>query len=187
MTVPDLFRRIASSLEQAGIDYMVTGSFASTIYGMGRASQDIDLVISADEEQIRKLLNLLSQNNFYVESNAALEACRRKSMFNAIDNVTVFKVDFIFRKMRDFSLEEFRRRQTTLVQTVQLFVASAEDIVIAKLEWAKMGESARQIEDVVGILKVRGNELDRPYIEKWITELGLHSEWDRASQLAGLE
>ena len=66
-------------------------------------------------------------------------------------------------------------------------MASAEDIVIAKLEWAKMGESARQIEDVVGILKVRGKELDRSYLEKWITELGLHSEWDRARQSAGLE
>jgi hypothetical protein len=71
MTLPDLFRRIASSLEQAGIDYMLTGSYASTIYGMERASQDIDLVISADEAQVRTFLRLLSQNNFYVESNAA--------------------------------------------------------------------------------------------------------------------
>ncbi|MGZ7073755.1 MAG: DUF6036 family nucleotidyltransferase [Candidatus Angelobacter sp.] len=187
MTLPDLFRRISYSLAQARIDYMLTGSYASTVYGMGRASQDIDLVISADEDQVRNLLDRLSQNNFYAESNAALEACRRKSMFNAIDNVTVLKVDFIFRKTRNFSLEEFRRRQTALVQGVELSVATAEDIVISKLEWAKLGESARQIEDVVGILKVRSEELDRPYIEKWITELGLSSEWTRARQSAGIQ
>jgi hypothetical protein len=116
-----------------------------------------------------------------------LEACRRRSMFNAIDNVTVLKVDFIFRKMRSFSLEEFGRRQTALVQGVELSVATGEDVVISKLEWAKLGESARQIEDVVGILKVRGKELDRAYIEKWISELDLSSEWTRARQSAGLE
>ena len=187
MTLPDLFRRISSSLEQSGVPYMLTGSYASSAYGMGRASQDIDLVISAGENQVRNLLEVLSQNDFYAESGAAMEACRRKSMFNAIDNVTVIKVDFIFQKNRSFSQEEFQRRQTAPVQGVELFVATAEDIVISKLEWAKIGESARQIEDVVGILKVRGKELDRPYIEKWVTELGLSSEWSRARQLAGLE
>ncbi|HLK53536.1 MAG TPA: DUF6036 family nucleotidyltransferase [Candidatus Angelobacter sp.] len=186
MTLPDLFRRISSSLEQSQIDYMLTGSYASTLYGMGRASQDIDLVISADQEQVKRLIDRLAQNNFYAESHAALEACRRKSMFNAIDNVTLLKVDFIFRKTRNFSIEEFSRRRSALVQGVDFFVATAEDVVISKLEWAKLGESARQIEDVVGILKVRGKGLDRPNIEKWVAELGLASEWSRARQLAGL-
>jgi len=154
---------------------------------MGRASQDIDLIISAGEKQVRRLLDLLSQNNFYAESNAAMEACHRKSMFNAIDNVTVIKIDFIFQKDRNFSKEEFQRRQTAPVQGVQLFVATAEDTVISKLEWASLGQSARQVEDVVGILKVRDQELDRAYIEKWVTELGLTSQWQRARQLVGLE
>jgi hypothetical protein len=187
MTLPDLFRRISSSLAESQIDYMLTGSYASTLYGMGRASQDIDLVISADHEQVKKLIDRLTQNNFYAESHAALEACRRKSMFNAIDNVTLLKVDFIFRKARNFSTEEFSRRRSALVQGVDFFVATAEDAVISKLEWAKLGESPRQIEDVVGILKVRGKDLDRPYIEKWVVELGISSEWARARQSAGLE
>lgn len=116
-----------------------------------------------------------------------MEACHRKSMFNAIDNVTVIKIDFIFQKDRNFSKEEFQRRQTAPVQGVQLFVATAEDTVISKLEWASLGQSARQVEDVVGILKVRDQELDRAYIEKWVTELGLTSQWQRARQLVGLE
>jgi hypothetical protein len=105
-------------------------------------------------------------------------------MFNAIDNVTLLKVDFIFRKTRNFSSEEFKRRRSALVQGVDFFVATAEDIVISKLEWAKLGESARQIEDVVGILKVRGKNLDLPYIEKWVHELGLESQWNEARRMA---
>jgi hypothetical protein len=187
MTLPNLFRRISSSLEQARISYMLTGSFASSIYGKGRASQDIDLIIEADEAQTRQLVNVLLLNDFYAERGAALEACRRKSMFNAIDNVTGLKIDFIFRKPRKFSEEEFQRRQSALVQGVEFLTATAEDIVLSKLEWAKLGGSARQIEDVVDILKVRWNELDHAYIEKWVGELGLITEWSRARKSAGLE
>ena len=47
------------------------------------------------------------------------------------------KIDLIIRKSRAFSLEEFDRRQLVTVQGLPLFVASAEDVAIAKLEWSK--------------------------------------------------
>jgi hypothetical protein len=187
MTPGDLFRRISSLLEQSGIPYMLTGSFASSVYGMSRGSADIDFVIAADEPGIRRLLNQLPEKDFYSELNQALEACQSNSMFNVIDNVTGLKIDFIFVKTRNFSQEEFRRRQQATVWGVPLHIATPEDIVLSKLEWAKLGESSRQIEDAAGILKVRANELDHSYIEKWVNELGLTSEWARARQAAGLE
>jgi hypothetical protein len=70
---------------------------------------------------------------------------------------------------------------------VPLYIATPEDIVLSKLEWAKLGESSRQIEDAAGILKVRYNELNRIYIEKWVRELGLSAQWTRARQLADLD
>ena len=81
-------------------------------------------------------------------------------MFNLIDNVTGLKIDFIFRKARRFSEEEFQRRRESLVQGVPLFIASPADIIVAKLEWEKMGASLRQMEDVTSILKFRSDELD---------------------------
>ncbi|HET9838903.1 MAG TPA: hypothetical protein VFR84_11755 [Candidatus Angelobacter sp.] len=172
MTAADLFRRLSSLLEQTGIPYMLTGSFASSIYGMHRGSADVDFIITADEASLGKLFLQLSENDFSSELNHALEACRRKSMFNLLDNVTGLKIDFIFVKDREFSREEFGRRRKETVAGVPLYVASPEDIVLSKLEWAKLGQSSRQIEDVAGILKVRGAELDFPYIEKWVAELG---------------
>ena len=185
MNPADLFRRLSEILSLADIPYMLTGSFAGTVYGLGRGSQDVDFIIAADEDQIRKLLSLLPENEFYSEPNAAFEACRRKSMFNLIDNVTGLKIDFIFRKARPFSEMEFSRRRSAPVMGVQLFIAAPEDLIIAKLEWAKMGASLRQIEDVTGILKVRSDELDYSHLEHWIEQLGLSEQW-HAAQPAGL-
>ena|SRR5579864_1494965 len=187
MTAADFFRRISGLLEQAGIPHMLTGSFASSVYGMSRGSADIDLVIAADEPDIRRLLNQLPRKDFYSDLNQALEACQRNSMFNAVDHVTGLKIDFVFLKLRNFSQEEFRRRKQAIVWGVPLYIATPEDIVISKLEWEQLGESSRQTEDAAGILKVRANELDFPYIEKWVAELGLTSEWARARQMADLE
>jgi hypothetical protein len=135
-------------------------------------------------------LDQLPPNDFYSELNQALEACRSNSMFNVIDkfnvidNVTGLKIDFIFLKSRKFSHEEFGRRKKAIVWEAPLYIASAEDIVVSKLEWAKLGKSSRQIEDAAGILKVRGEELDLPYIEKWVHELDLASQWNDARRMA---
>jgi hypothetical protein len=99
---------------------------------------------------------------------------------------TGWKIDLIVRKSRAFSEEEFRRRQRVNLQDLPLFVASAEDVVISKLEWSKLARSHRHIEDVVGILRMRWESLDRSYMERWILELGLKSEWDKARHAAGI-
>jgi 23S rRNA A1618 N6-methylase RlmF len=91
-------------------------------------------------------------------------------LFNVIDLAAGWKIDLIIRKSRAFSQQEFGRRQLVSVQGVPLFVASAEDVVIAKLEWAKLAQSQRQIEDVAAILRLRRESLEWPYLEKWISE-----------------
>jgi hypothetical protein len=184
MTPGDLFRRISNLLELAAMPYMLTGSFASSVYGMHRGSADIDFIIAADEAGIRRLLDQLPPNDFYSELNQALEACRSNSMFTLIDKVTGLKVDFIFLKSRLFSQEEFGRRKKAYVWEFPLYIATAEDVVIEKLEWAKLGKSSRQIEDAAGILKVRVEELDFPYIEGWIQKLDLVPEWNDMRRLA---
>lgn len=184
MTPGDLFRRISNLLEHVGIPYMLTGSFASSIYGMHRGSADVDFIIDADEMGIRRLLDQLPKQDFYSELNQALDAFRHQSMFNVMDHVTGLKIDFIFLKGREFSQEEFGRRKKAIVWGVPLYIATSEDIVVSKLEWAKLGESSRQIEDAAGILKVRSDQLDLPYIEKWVHELDLASQWNDARRMA---
>ena len=186
MSVRDVFQRIVLALDRAGIEYMLSGSFASAYYGAARSTQDIDLVIHGSPAQLTTFVNALPSNEYYADLDSALEAYRRKSMFNLIDLSTGWKIDLIVRKSRDYSLGEFARRTQVNLHGVGVFIATAEDAVISKLEWAKLGESPRQIEDVAAILRVRGDMLDRSYLENWISKLGLGDEWEKARAVAGL-
>ncbi len=186
MNVVEIFRRITAALEQAGIPYMLTGSFASAYYGVPRSSQDIDLIIEATPAQLRTLIQFLPDDEYYADLEMALQAREQQSLFNVIDLLTGWKIDLIFRKSRPFSEGEFSRRQPIVLQGFTIFAASAEDVVIAKLEWAKRAQSRRHIEDVAGILRMRWDLLDHAYLEKWIVELGLATEWKDARQASGL-
>jgi len=182
MNFPDVLPRITAMLEKAGIAYMITGSFASAFHGSLRSTQDIDLVIEANPPQLRALVEGLPTGEYYVEVDTALEALARTSMFNVIDQRSGWKIDMIIRKDRAFSREEFRRRQLITTQGLSFFVATAEDVILAKLEWSKLAQSQRQIADAAGILKIRGESLDRLYLEKWISELDLKTEWENAQR-----
>lgn len=165
---------------------MLTGSFASAHHGAPRSTMDIDLVIAATTDQLRAFVKSLPASAYYVELDAALAAHERESMFNVIDLATGWKVDLIFRKSRPFSQEEFTRRKLANVEGSPIYVASTEDVILAKLEWARLSQSQRQIEDVVSILKLKNRELDRQYIEKWVAALTLVAEWNNALAVAGL-
>jgi hypothetical protein len=116
---------------------MLAGSFASAYYGAPRTTQDIDLVIAATSDQLRTFVQFLSKDQYSVDLDTALEARKHQSLFNVVDMATGWKIDLIIRKSRPFSEEEFRRRELANLQGRSLFVASAEDVVVSKLEWAK--------------------------------------------------
>lgn len=186
MTAAGLLGRMVKRLDDAGIPSMLTGSFAAAYHGHPRATQDIDLVIAPSAEQLRVLLRSLPAAEYYADEGTALEALAQESLFNVIDLVTGWKVDLICRKSRPFSRGEFGRRQLVPVEGLSLHVATVEDVLLSKLEWARLGGSARQLEDVAALIRLRRADLDRPYLATWIEALGVAAEWGEAERLAGL-
>jgi len=186
MSIQDVLQRITSALDQAGIAYMLSGSFASAYYGAARSTQDIDFVIHATSKQLRSFIEALPASEYYSDLDSALEAHQRQSLFNVIDQATGWRIDLIIRKSRLYSHEELGRRQRVNLHGVSLFVTTAEDAVISKLEWAKLAQSRRQIEDAAAILRARWGTLDRSYLATWIDALDLQKEWDDARRMAGI-
>ena len=60
--------------------------------------------------------------------------------------------------------------------------ATAEDVILAKLEWSKLGDSERQYVDAVNVAKVQGERLDRAYLLNWAKELGVEELLERLFQ-----
>lgn len=176
----DFLSRVVAALHAASVPHMVVGSFASTFHGVPRATHDIDIVVDIDRMMLDRLLASLPDEIYYVDHDTAREALARRTQFNVIDMATGWKADLIIRKERPYSIEELTRRQPVVLMGVATFVASAEDAILSKLEWSKLGNSERQLQDAAGIVKTLGNALDTRYIEHWVEVLDLREQWERS-------
>lgn len=165
---------------------MLTGSYASSIHSIPRATRDIDIVIYPNRDQLTRFIQSLPPGSYHSDLEDAIDSLRRRSQFNVIDYATGWKIDFIIPPFDEFHEEEFERRRLIEVDGVQLSIVSPEDIVIAKLLWGKAGESERQIADAATVIRLQGSRLDVAYIEKWARKLKIVSQWLSARAQAGV-
>ncbi len=172
MIQKEILYKVIQLFEKYKIDYMISGSFASNLHGVPRATFDADIVIKIDTESLKKFSDEVS-NDFYVEIESADDIIKNRKIFNVIHYDTGFKIDLIPIKKREFSEVEFHRRQMVDFMGMKCWFSSAEDTLLTKLEWAKMGNSERQFQDALGIVKVQSDKLDWVYLNKWAKELGV--------------
>lgn len=145
-------------------------------------TQDIDIVIDPTISTLPNLIKNLPQDAYYADEAAAHDALLRRSMFNVMDLQTGWKIDFIIRKARPFSIVEFQRRKPARLFDVNTFIAAPEDVILAKLEWSSLSGSDRQLADVAGMFLAKYNELDTEYLEKWAIELGVLHLWHKVQR-----
>jgi len=170
-------RRVVSALETLSIEYMVVGSFASSYHGPPRSTQDLDLVVALERSQVGLLLQAFPESDYYVSADAVREAVARRGSFNVIDLASGWKADFMVVRSRAFSRGELARRQPADLLGIPTWIASAEDTILSKLEWSRLGGgSERQRSDVASIIAVRRSSLDLTYLRRWADDLGVRSE-----------
>ena len=175
---------IATTLEQHEIRYVLVGSFASSIHGMYRSTADIDILADIKIDQVRPLFEAL-QHSFYVDEQAMRDAVAQRRSFNAIHFDSVFKIDFFVPKTDDFSRAQLERgelRKLSRDRDETVWVASAEDTILAKLRWFRAGQetSSTQWSDVVGVLGTSRDTLDVEYLRRWGKELGVDDLLEKA-------
>jgi hypothetical protein len=94
---PELLKHVAHQLEATGIEYMISGSVASSLQGEPRASHDIDIVVAIlapGEEAAARLKTSFPEPDFYLDEEAVREAILTRGMFNLLDTRDGGKVDF---------------------------------------------------------------------------------------------
>lgn len=170
----DFLKRLIDALNDAGVPYMLSGSMCSSFHGRPRATNDVDIVIAPTETQLERFAQSLG-NDYYLSLDAVRDAFKRNSMFNVIDIESGWKADFVIRKKRPFSSEEFKRRRKVNITGLDIWVVSPEDMVLTKLEWSKGEVTGNQFQDALGIAVVQWNVLDKDYLLRWAKELQVDS------------
>jgi len=179
--------RLARAFDDLSIRYVVGGSLASSLHGVPRATQDVDIVAEIGLPHVEPFTNSLA-GEFYVDANMIRDAIRRCASFNVVHLATMFKADVFVCRADAWSCEEMSRATTEAFDTpdgtVTIRFASAEDTLLHKLVWYRLGNqvSDRQWGDVVGVLKVQGAALDREYLEHWARLLDVSDLLTRAWQ-----
>jgi hypothetical protein len=183
--IEDFLRRVCAALELNKIPYMVTGSVASSIHGIPRSTNDLDIVVAPTRAQLFALVQMFKRLGYHARWEEAENALRNRDQFNVIDFPNSWKVDLIVRKAREFSQSEFDRRELMEIGDLSFVIAKPEDVLIAKLEWMKISPSERQMQDAAGIVIVQQESLDWAYIDKWVATLELQEQLQAVRQLAG--
>ena len=159
------------------IRYMIGGSMASSLFGIPRATQDVDFVVELDKDVIALLCRELEGAYYYSEPMIE-DAVKRHSTFNIIHLGTMFKVD-VFVADKDSHAEQQLMRRVPFKLDVSgeddLFLTSPEDLIIEKLNWYNKGGrvSSNQLNDVEGIIKIQGSNLDWDYLRKLTNQRNL--------------
>ena len=180
MSQQELLKKVIQVLNQAGIQYMITGSIVSSLQGEPRSTHDIDMVIAIEKSVAKRFLEAFPPPDFYLNEDNVLDAIKRQSMFNLIDLNTGDKVDFWILTDQPFDQSRFLRKISEEFMGLKILISSPEDTILAKLRWAKLsGGSEKQFTDALRVYEVQYGKLDIDYLEQWVKKLNLESLWKR--------
>ena len=168
-------REVLDVLDDLGIDWFVTGSEAAACYGVLRQTFDTDVVIDLRPTAFDRVASSL--HGYAIASPIEFEDF---AMASVISTQTAAKVDLIMRRPSPFATRSMaRRRQCEHRELGSIWVASLEDLVVAKLEWSE-GVSELQARDCAQLLRLNASAIEWPYLEQSAAERGVSELLDRA-------
>lgn len=176
---------VVKCFDELRILYYVGGSIASSAYGMARATADVDLVTNLQTAQVEKLVTVL-KSDFFVDEQMILDAIKTKSSFNIIHLSSGIKIDVFLLHDNEYSKQTVERiKKDTIndgIGEIEIYLCSAEDIIINKLLWYKKGNmiSEKQWLDIIGVIKVQSSVLDSKYLRLWAEKMDIQNLLEKA-------
>ena len=186
MPEPNLFKIFTVRLNKMGIRYMVTGAVAAIIYGEPRLTHDIDLVIELKLEEVKKIEEVFSSEEFYCPPEEAIKLeIKRPSRghFNIIHRETGFKADCYLMGNDELHLWGISKRKELDIEGDPVWVASPEYVIVRKLEHYREGRSEKHLKDIASVLAISPDQIDLVQLQEKIDAYGLKKEWTEAKSI----
>ena len=182
-----LIREVIQTLEDLEIEYMVTGSVASSLQGEPRSTHDIDLVVVLQRSMVEKLVEAFPPPDFYLSKASILDAIDTEDMFNIIDANEGDRIDFWMLTDEPFDQSRFSRKYAENIMGFTIQVSSPEDTILAKLKWAQLsGGREKQFADALRVYEVQYAKLDLDYLADWAKALDVELALKRLQDTAQL-
>src|SRR5262245_56232584 len=102
-------QEVMEALRQLGVACALGGSFASSVHGRSRQTQDADVMAEPFLGREAAFVARLGRN-YYFSTQAIRDANHDRSSFNVIHTSTAFKVDVFIQKDRPFDRSALQRR-----------------------------------------------------------------------------
>jgi hypothetical protein len=178
MEPSEFLKHLGLTLDRLGIPYLVTGSIASGTYGEPRFTNDVDVVVALKGTQAEDFCAAFPAPDYYCSPDAVAQAIRDRFQFNILHPASGLKIDVILASDSDFDRSRMARgRRLPAGDGFETTFAAPEDVILKKLEYFREGGSEKHLRDIVGILKVQGDGIDREYLREWIEKLSVKTEW----------
>lgn len=178
MEQSELLRHLVETLERLGLRYLVTGSVATIVYGEPRMTNDIDVVVALPPPKVKEFCRSFALPDYYLSEEDVRAAVADCGQFNIIHPTSGLKVDVLIPDDSPFNRSRFARaRRVKPEPDYDASFASAEDVIIKKMEYYRDGGSEKHMRDITGVLKISGDRIDRAYVSDWASKLGLSSIW----------
>lgn len=164
---------------------MITGAWSVIFYGRPRASYDIDFVVELHKKDLNRVVAVFGKlsEDFLIQVASIPEAVDKKSMFQVLHLPTMLKFDFWLLTDEEFDRSRFKRRKKVKILDQMMLMASAEDTIIQKLRWYKMGKIEKHLIDAVFVYQIQKKNLDKKYLNLWVKKLKLSKYYQELEEI----
>jgi len=181
MSQQQLLKRVVAELERLSIEYMVTGSHASSLQGAPRSTHDVDFVIAMPGSATVDLARAFPPPEFYLDEQSIRDALNGLGQFNLIHVNEGDKVGFWLLTDDPYDQVRFDRRRVVTIDGMAVAVSTPEDTILQKLRWATTGGgfSEKQFKDALSVYELQSRQLDIAYMDRWAPKIGVTEHWNR--------
>ncbi len=177
MNIEDSFLAVVDALEELAIPYMIVGSISSSYYGIARPTQDADFVIALGSESMGPITMRLGRQ-FRVDPQMSFETVTMSRRFVADVIGTPFKIEFFLLRDDPHDQERFRRRQRVSLLDRQIWLPTAEDVIVTKLLRGLSAARSKDRDDVRDVIAIQGERIDWDYVHGWCEQQGTRALLD---------